>query len=88
METGVTVPLMGIWQGLDTFPVVTTRHRGLLASSRQRPRMLLNVVQCPELFPQQRIIQHETSTALRLRNSALDSRNTTVNEEQTETLLP
>lgn len=57
LETGVTVPLMGIWQGLDTFPVVTTGGRGLLASSRQRPRMLLNVVQYPELFPQQRIKQ-------------------------------
>lgn len=79
---------MGIWQCLETFPVVTTGGRVVLASSKQRPGMLLNIVQCPGLLPQQRIIQHEMSTALRLRNSALDSRNTTVNKEQTEIPAP
>lgn len=37
------------------FLLVTTGGRVLLISSRLRPRMLLNILQCPEQTPQQRI---------------------------------
>lgn len=50
--------------------------------------MLVNILQWPGRCPQQRVIQHEMSIALRLRNSALDSRDTTVNKEQTEISAP
>lgn len=84
----MTVPFRDIWQCLETFLDVTTGSRALVASSRRRPGVLVNILQWPGRCPQQRVIQHEMSIALRLRNSALDSRDTTVNKEQTEISAP
>lgn len=67
----------GIWQHSKTFLVITTGGgKGvLLASSRLRPRMLLNNLKCTGQFPPQRMIQPQMSIVLRLKNPELKDTN-------------
>lgn len=42
----VFAPLGNIWQYLETFLIAMTVGQVLLACSKQRPRMLLNILHC------------------------------------------
>lgn len=53
--------------------VVTAGGRELLASSRQRPEMQLNIPQCPGLLPQPTIIWPLISIVPRLRDCHLEA---------------
>ena len=61
-------PPGNIWQYLETFLLSQQGRRALLASTGQRPGILVNILQCAG---QQRTNQPQMSTAPRLRISAL-----------------
>lgn len=63
----VILPPGNIWQYLNTFLMDPLWFSMSLGSSRERPGLRLNILQCPRQSPKQRIICLKVSTVLLLR---------------------